>query len=168
MSLNWWGILHHFKPDSKVDKWGDPARMDANVLVKLDRLRHFIGHPIYVTSGFRGGDPNIHGQGRAVDVMCPGFPSCVFDLYLIAERFNFKGIGIYPHWHWNDKVIGGLHLDERQIPLKNQGFNFKGARWIGVKSDGINIYYPLDRKHLESFDIINKETSHGCCGGCSK
>jgi hypothetical protein len=160
-----WASLKYFKPDSKVDNWGDPTKIDPFLLLFLDEFRDALGSPLIVTSGYRGGDPAQHGVGRAVDVVAPKFRGSLFDLYLMAERFNFSGIGIYTGWYYQGKRTIGLHLDTRLI-LGSNSDALKGARWLCVRpgltnetpfSEGIKIpqkYLPLDHKHLKEYGVI--------------
>jgi uncharacterized protein YcbK (DUF882 family) len=104
MTPEQWQQLNHFKPG---ENWGDPARMDPGLMLELDRLRTYIGHPIIIHCGFetRNGK-GYHPEGLAVD--CHVEILSPLDFFLAAVRFNFSGFGIYPWW---DKP--GLHLDKR-------------------------------------------------------
>ena len=163
--MNPWKSLKYFKADSKLDNWGDPAKMDSFLLMFLDEFREAVGSPLIVTSGYRGGDPAQHGLGRAVDVVAPEWGGSLFDLYLMAERFNFSGIGIYRDWLYNGKKLGGLHLDTRLI-LGSNNAELKGARWTCIRpgADKISnvaeilkipqVYKPLDLKTLREEGIL--------------
>ena len=62
-----------------------------------------------------------------------------------ATRFGFTGIGYYPHWRWNDKACGGLHLDIRPLKWDADGSkNYTQSRWLGVMIDGKQQYVELD------------------------
>ncbi len=139
-----WDRLDYFRPDNTTDQWGDSARMDDGLLLELDIFRHHLGVPIHVTSGFRNSPGSQHALGLAVDIVCPGIE--LLDFYLEAERFNFRGIGLYPHWKLDGKVIGGLHIDRRvKAP----------ARWMGVlDSDGDQVYIGLDKANLRNYGVI--------------
>lgn len=117
------------------------------VLNELAKLEQYLGQIATITSGFRSGDPKEHGQGLAVDVMFPGYPGSLFDLYLAAERFGFKGIGIYPDWKYLGVTKGGLHLDMRIE---------KPARWTGYRNtlSGNNVYGALNKDELKRLGII--------------
>jgi hypothetical protein len=124
--------LKHFKKDSKIDKWGDPSKMDAFLLMFLDDFREALGTPLIVTSGYRKGDAAQHGLGKAVDVVAPKWEGSLFDLYLMSERFGFSGIGLYRDWFYEGKKIGGLHLDTRMIIGSNLT-ECVAARWFCVR-----------------------------------
>ena len=49
-------------------------RMDAlhRVCLVAEAIREQVGKPIHVTSGYRHGDPNQHGQGEALDLQVRG------------------------------------------------------------------------------------------------
>jgi len=128
-----WKDLKYFKEDSKVDKWGDPDKMDTFLLLFLDEFREAIKTPLIVTSGFRPGDPGTHGMGRAVDVIAPQWEGPLFDLYLCAERFGFSGIGVYRDWVYDGKVKGGLHLDTRFIMSSGKTDDLMAARWFCIR-----------------------------------
>lgn len=160
-----WDQLKYFKKDSTVDKWGDPEKIDKFLLLYLDEFRDALGTPLIVTSGFRKGDPGQHGLGRAVDVIAPQFEGSLFDLYLIAERFNFSGIGVYRDWLYSGKRIGGLHLDTRML-VGTYKKEFMSARWLSVRPGSLGtqhadeilaikqVYLPLNHENLRKEGII--------------
>jgi len=160
-----WEDLKYFKKESTTDKWGDPDRIDKFLLLYLDEFRDAIGTPLIVTSGFRKGDPGQHGLGRAVDVVAPNFGGSLFDLYLIAERFNFSGIGVYRDWLYEGKRVGGLHLDTRML-IGTYKKEFMSARWLCIRpgtqgsldANSIlsvkQVYIPLNHENLRKEGII--------------
>jgi len=148
-----WNKYKYFRPFDTSDNWGDPQKMNPDLLVRLDSLRKFIGHALHVTSAYRQMDKKQHGLGNAVDIICPAFedPSDLFDLYLCAERFNFTGIGIYVHWAWQGKTVGGLHVDVREI---EDGFP-KGSRWLSYRTPGgTQEYTSLNCETIRSFGLV--------------
>lgn len=148
-----WNSLKYFKKGSSVDNWGKPERMNPTLLLKLDAFRDFINTPLIVTSGFRSNDPGQHGKGLAVDVVAPKWDKPFFDLYLSAERFGFKGIGIYQGWSYKGQPVCGLHLDERDTDGK------PGARWLGLgNSRDKNIYYTFNLENLFKLGFIPQKT----------
>jgi Peptidase M15 len=160
-----WDGLRYFKPTSLTDKWGVPSKMDGFLLQFLDEFRHAIGTPLVVTSGYRAADPNQHGKGKACDVIAPNWEGSLFDLYLVAERFGFTGLGIYRDWLYNGKKTGGLHLDTRVL-AGSYNSALKGSRWICVRpgSEKLQdvaeimrikqVYLPLDLNTLKKEGII--------------
>lgn len=128
-----WQDLKYFKKDSKVDKWGDPDKIDSFLLMFLDEFREAIKTPLIVTSAYRKGDPGTHGLGRAVDIVAPKWEGSLFDLYLMAERFGFAGIGVYRDWLYDGKKIGGLHVDTRIILGAYNSEQLMGARWFCIR-----------------------------------
>ena len=139
MSDVFWDNLRYFSKVSKVDQWGDPDAINKDLILRLDNFRHFIGFPIYVTSGVRNQDSSkgsYHHPEKgacAVDIVIPGYNKTPFDLVIDATRFNFTGIGLYLHWKFQGKVTGGLHLDMRPFD--------RGARWMGVLDQNRKQHY---------------------------
>lgn len=114
-----WDQIKHFTMN---ENWGQPSLIDLSLVKELDRFRDFYGAPIEVTCGTQGvHEPNsYHYKGLAVDVVFPGSEKYkIFDIFISACRFNFMGVGLYPHWKWEGKAVGGLHLDMRPEPHKN-------------------------------------------------
>jgi len=150
-----WGVLKHFKKYNTSDVWGDPSKLDAELLMKLDDLREFIGMPIHILSGYREGDPREHGKGTAADFVCPGVS--LMDLYLACERFAFRGLGVYPHWSYDGIVTGGCHADTRDLGTRigTHHTNYKGSRWLAYKDkDGVQKYTTLDLANLRRYGVV--------------
>lgn len=145
MNKEQWDLLPDFSRD---ENWGDPDKMDFVLLWELQKLRTLLGTEIFISRGYEA-RPNAasqHNFGKAVDVLFPGNNKSIFEIFLLAERFSFSGIGIYPAWTGPKRSKGGLHLDTR---------NDKPARWMGHKTiDPVTkiektIYVPLDYYHLK-------------------
>lgn len=83
--------------------------MDFGLLKRLDALREFVSYPIIIHCGYAS-DGHVkdsqHYLGRAVDFHIKNVS--LINQYLMAERFIFTGIGIYPDWN-----NPGLHCDVR-------------------------------------------------------
>lgn len=106
MTTTEWEQMNHFSPD---ENWGDPTEMSFNLLKRLDALREFCGNPIVIDCGYatNGHTKNSqHYLGKAADFHIVGVS--LINQYLLAERFNFGGIGVYPGWN-----NPGLHCDVR-------------------------------------------------------
>jgi len=140
-----WPQLKNFSPN---ENWGNPEKMDHRLLKLLDVYRTVVDEQIFVSCGTQGQhvQNSLHYQGKAVDILFPNQHRSLFDCFLIAERFNFGGIGIYPDWVYNGKKIGGLHLDIRIVDY--------AARWIGVKEFETTLYLSLNKDHLQTYKII--------------
>lgn len=76
--------------------------MSETLMDKLDELRGLVGHPIYVTSGYRcpehnravgGVDTSQHVLGNAADIYCDYVTA--EKLGELAMQVGFDGIGIY-------------------------------------------------------------------------
>lgn len=104
MTPNEWLTIRHF---SENEKWGNPEKMEYDLVKTLDDLRDFIGFPINIHCGYEDRKNNSqHCFGTAVD--CHAKNLSLFEFYTAASRFEFNGIGIYPFWN-----NPGLHLDIR-------------------------------------------------------
>lgn len=157
--------MRYFKPVNTVDNWGDPKKINHELLLRLDDFRHTIGCPFIITSGTGGNHlPNSqHYLGNAVDGIAIGFKGSLLDLYFMAELFNFTGIGLYPDWQHKGKVIGGLHLDMRPLQKQEDGtFDYRSNRWLGInkttktksgKTKTELKYYAFDLKNLKKYKI---------------
>lgn len=119
-----WENIRFFSPE---EAWGDPYKMDHNLIIRLDQLRELAGKPIIIHCGYatEGHSLNsFHYKGMAADLHIEGYS--LLDQYLLAEQAGpFGGIGVYPDWS-----RPGLHLDVRPGPHKRWG-----------RTDGI--YTPL-------------------------
>lgn len=156
MELNQWSKLDHFHAG---EAWGNPGQMNYSLLRRLDRARAYVGYPFIITSGNQGvHSPNsLHYQGRAVDFVVKRPKSVTLcDVLLSLLRFDFTGVGIYPHW----KPSGGFHLE------------FSGERdsvrklWMGIyeKSEGgdrIQTYHALTVENLAKHGAFLKITKRG-------
>jgi len=142
--------LKYFTPTS--DNWGDASKIDAKLLRYLDQLREELNTPIVVTNAYRPADTaSQHSVGKAVDIVFPQWRKGLMELFLVAERFPFTGIGIYPDWSHNHSVIGGLHLDVRDLKGTD-----KSARWIGSRDPSTkkNVYIAFNIENLRAMSIL--------------
>lgn len=92
-----------------TELWGNPYKMDHELLLALDALRKYIDRPIIIHCGYekRKNKTSQHNFGRAVDLYIAGIS--LWDQFMVAQCFSsFRGIGVYPWWH-----SPGLHLDTR-------------------------------------------------------
>lgn len=150
--LSHWDKIKHFKPSGTTDNWGDPHKISKELLRELDAFRSYIGMPVHVTSGYRvpkspRETDSQHHYGQAADIVIPDFKGTLLDLFLVASRFNFKGIGVYRDWKWNDKPTGGLHVDTRRGVIRAQWFCYKN-------SDGIQIYAGMTQDVLKEHGVL--------------
>lgn len=147
MTPEQWSQIKHFTPK---ENWGDPERMNFELLKGLDALRAAAGTRILVTCGTQGTHTaeSEHYKGNAVDIVFPNlFLPRLFDMFILATRFNvFTGIGIYPHWKVGGVVHGGLHLDARA--------GDRCAYWMGVPGDLGQRYLPLTAENLVKYGLI--------------
>ena len=127
-----WETIKYFQPE----EWPkNPGLVNPELVHLVDELRDFVGQPIVIHVAW---EPSGHAQnsehyiGLAVDLHITNTP--LVDQWLAAERFPFRGIGLYPFWN-----NPGLHLDLRK------GRRNAGQRWWR-DSDGQ--YKALDRALL--------------------
>ncbi len=150
MKFEDWENLKYMKKD---ENWGDPSKMSSLLLYSLDALRDYAGVPLllacqaYSVSGhsLKG----EHPKGNAADIRLAGLSA--LEMYLLVERFNFTGIGVYPI------STGGafLHTDVRKLAS-----NEKEARWIAIPNDGSDpenkgswTYLALNAKNFKKYII---------------
>ncbi|MCP4627320.1 MAG: hypothetical protein GY850_27975 [bacterium] len=104
MTPEQWQRVRYFNPG---EKWGDPERVDPELIFTLDAYRDFVGKPVHIHCGYIEQATGYHSGGLAVDCHVVGLS--VFDQFIAAQRFvAFRGIGLYPYWN-----NPGLHLDTR-------------------------------------------------------
>lgn len=142
-----WKTFKHFK---STENWGDPSKIEYELVDRLERLRYRLRQSIIVTCGTQGKHTinSYHYRGEAVDIIVPSMRGFLFDLFIEAVRCNFTGIGIYPRWKYNNFTIGGLHLDIRNKEER--------ALWICVEDDAENRQYlPLTRLTLDEVFYID-------------
>lgn len=147
MTAEDWPKLKHF---TEMENWGEASRMDRDLVFELDAFRSFVDTPIAIScgTGKQHLEDSQHYMGRAVDILFPGKElTDLFGLAIAALRFRFNGFGIYPHWEYGGKVIGGLHLDTRE-------WDGHRAFWMGVEQDGKQAYIDLSPEHLRAYNLI--------------
>jgi len=129
-----WGRIKHFSPD---EAWGDPYKMDRDLIFLMDVLRGLFHHRFVIYCGYqhRKAKPKSqHNFGKAVDFHINEiFFRDAVDLMLgfIGPPMQgvgvagIVGLGIYPHWN-----NPGFHLDTRGTR----------ARWGALNKNGKQIY----------------------------
>ncbi len=105
--------LVEFKDKGLILPGTDPAFIE-----KLGVLDDFSGGQFWI---HRLTDPNAtknsqHRKGLAADGHIKGLS--VLDMWVMIERFNFSGVGLYGPEVWNNP---GFHIDDRR--------KYPGARW---------------------------------------
>jgi hypothetical protein len=142
MSLEKWSRLRHFHTQEIWDgksAWGNHQMMEDEFMFLLDEYRHRLGKGFIPHYGYRLNSEN-HAAGKAVD----GHVAHVdlFDLYVLAERMGFTGIGLYD---W------GIHLDtNHKLP----------ARWVKILNTGIKSKDYVSF-HSENVDYIRGKYMFG-------
>lgn len=148
MSSPLWKSYRHF---GEFEAWGDPSKMQHELLSELDEFRTFLGRPMTVLCGTQGVHAKFskHYKGEAVDITLLD-PKALFDAYLAALRFKFTGIGLYPHWKYNGVIVGGMHLELANPAPPRRLF------WLGVHDEktGLQAYEALNSKTLSLYKLI--------------
>lgn len=128
-----WNQIKHFK----LKEWGNWKKVNPALIYLMDEFRKFINKPIIIHVAYeeRPNSNSQHPLGNAVDFHVVGIHP--LDVYLLAERFPFTGLGIYGKDVWNNP---GLHADIRKsIP----------ARWGCIKDKDKRKYVALDKIFIE-------------------
>lgn len=102
-----WDDIFYFKP-SEFDSADAPGsgriNMDPEFVFLLDEIRHHLGKPMHVNSGYRTPTHNVKVGGatnsahkkqpcRAADVACPTWEYC-FEVVRRALQLGIRRIGI--------------------------------------------------------------------------
>ncbi len=126
--------------------------MSHSLLLAADDYREFIRTEILVLCGTQKEHTRFskHPKGEAMDVtFLSRGDTPLFELFLAAFRFGFTGVGIYPHWTYNGKQVGGLHLEltEGETPRK---------MWLCVRPspEEAQIYLAVTRKNLRLYGVV--------------
>jgi len=144
MNLANWDDLQYFR---HYENWGNASLMDETFLRMLDGFRGGLGGPVVISRGTQGNhvSGSAHYRGEAADVIllsCTRFLEVIF----LAGKHGFTGIGYYPHWKHNNKVVGGWHFDNSTE---------RSAMWLGIlDEDGMQKYHPMTTVNLYKFKII--------------
>ena len=108
----------NFRPEEFACKADDSLIVEPEFMDRLQGLRHRVGLPFIVTSGYRTPAYNArvspttgltgpHTTGRAVDIRIAG--PAVYDILKAAMMFGFTGIGLKQHDPHDGRF---LHLDD--------------------------------------------------------
>jgi uncharacterized protein YcbK (DUF882 family) len=136
-----WSEVRHF---STKEAWGDPYRMDRELIFLLDRLRDIFRVPFVIHCGYEAGghtENSQHYVGKAADFHIEELPfRDAVDLMVgfVGPRpggigvWHTIGLGIYPHW-----ATPGFHLDTRGAY----------ARWGAVMRGGRQVYVSWDEAY---------------------
>lgn len=125
--------VKHFTRDEKNDLgkicWGDPDKINPKLIFLLDEMRDFAGIPFKINYGTQGvhSPTSQHYYGNAIDGYFPGIT--IKEQFMIAIRFPFTGIGLYPCWN-----NPGLHLDVRPQSYKALWWRDSGGAYQPVET----------------------------------
>lgn len=119
MTMNATRLSPNFRLREFVSKDTNTAKIDDNLVRRLQQLRDRINQPVYITSGYRsptynlmvgGANDSQHIHGKAADIQVRGMSPQILAQH--AEAVGFDGIGVYSNH---------VHVDVRGT----------SARWTG-------------------------------------
>jgi len=92
-------------------------KFNPETLLKLNRLRELVGHPIALSSAYRCeaynkriGATQTHATGRAADILISGGQA--YNLMRTAMACGFTGIGVSQK---GDKAARFIHVDDLPV-----------------------------------------------------
>jgi len=129
-NLDWQHIKYmHYK----TENWGDPYKVSKQLVFNVESMRKFSERPVILTcaaySKSGHSDKSQHGKGNAADLRIKR--ATLLEMYIIAERHNFSGIGLYPN---NGRPF--IHVDVRPHNVLD-----KQARWIAIPTNSTSEYW---------------------------
>jgi len=140
-----WGRVKYF---SESENWGNPFKIQEDLVLKLNDWRELIGSSVIITSGTQGlhVEGSYHYKGMAADCVITDAKMHPLDMYIAAVRCGFKGIGYYNFWKYGSNIVPGFHLDVRT----------KFASWLGVHNPKNNsrFYTKFNYDNLTDYEII--------------
>jgi len=121
-------IIEQCKYFDLTENWGDPDKVSDHLIVLGDDYREALDHPLFI-SPVKGAvyaerrghtDESWHYiiEGRNEYAMAmDAFPGGdLFRAWVLALKFPFSGVGVYPYAVFPAKgLIGMLHLDVRPL-----------------------------------------------------
>jgi uncharacterized protein YcbK (DUF882 family) len=130
MTTEWFKQTDFFQNYSS-ENWGDYRFIKIPLVFWLDEMRALAGKPIHINCayGSKGHNPKgYHPLGMAADIHIKGMS--VVDQLLLALKFPFNGVGVYPFWRNK-----GLHLDVRPFDkYKRVWYRDAGGRYHNLTS----------------------------------
>lgn len=134
-------------------------KLDSQFKIRVENFVNYLNTKAIIAYSNDGSHTrnSFHYENLAIDIIFPDYKGSLFSLYLIAERFGFNGIGLYPKLKFEGKNFPAIHLDERKLGDLEQR-----PRWIAVPEfrEDIrkirNAYYPLNPQNLVKHKILTK------------
>ena len=104
----------YFSDDELRCKHSGELKFDTRTLAKLNKLRHKLGQPVFLSSAYRSEEHNnligatqTHATGQAVDIRCSHEKA--YRILELAFECGFTGIGISQK---GDVASRFIHLDD--------------------------------------------------------
>jgi hypothetical protein len=151
-----WSKVKNFKEkEFTPPNYSGEVDMNLGFVLKLDLFRSHVGSPITIheNGGFsvKGHSENsLHYSGLAADLHVTQAigPRDVIEQALLAYKWTFLSIGIYPYWN-----RPGLHLDDRSAIGKEK------VVWFRDKG-GLYQYYSYNRFYECIKDLVIHMEKH--------
>jgi hypothetical protein len=149
--MNWHEFKYFTEDEFRPPGYEAAVSMSLGFMLKLEAMRSQLGSPfvIHRNGGFAvagHADNSLHYAGLAADlhICAPGTrePRDVVEQALLAWKWSFLSIGIYPFWNQP-----GLHLDDRTAAglEKTVWFRDRGGKYH---------CYPYNQFHRCLDDLI--------------
>ena len=157
--MNWKDFKYFTEDEFRSPGYDGEVNMSLGFMLKLEAMRSQLGSSfvIHKNGGFAvagHADNSLHYVGLAADLhICrpTAFePRDVVEQALLAWKWSFLSIGIYPFWKQP-----GLHLDDRTAVGQEKVVWFQDR-------DGKYRYYPYNQLHQCIGDLIRyqQEATH--------
>jgi len=165
-----WDSYIHLRKDFN---WGDPDAIDPIFLHTLDNYLDALHCKAYIANAVRppGGSKYKNSahikDDKGLVYGCDLYPLRkktrveLFDCFLLATKFPFTGIGIYPQWKFLREgalEYGGLHLDctpHRKLrPGQRVGYWMGVSKWYEEKKSWGQEMVGIDRHSLRQYGLL--------------
>lgn len=161
MSINWDEFKYFSEEEFRPPGFERDVQMGLGFLIKLEAFRDLVGTPVVIhkNGGFAvsgHSKHSLHYMGLAADLHIGQGergangavrPRDVIEQALLAYKWTFLSIGIYPWWN-----KPGLHLDDRTAIGRDKTVWFRDRQ-------GEYHFYPYNRFHVCIRDLILHEKS---------
>lgn len=121
-------VIGRLKYFDLSENWGDPEKVSDHLAVMVDNYREALEHRLYISpvegavyaknKGHAKASWHYIIEGRNEFAMAlDGFPEGdLFRAWVLALKFPFSGVGVYPYAVWSAKgLVGMLHIDVRPV-----------------------------------------------------
>jgi hypothetical protein len=88
-------------------------------------------------------------SGEGLVVAFPDYKGTLVGLWMLAERFNFNGIGLLVGFSHNNQPMTALQLDMRSKLRSDQG-----SRWVSIAAHDKTSVMPLSINGLKKHRVL--------------